>query len=203
MTKASAAMMLFSLGLASAWAVDARLGAIYADASALTKAVDAGRKTATFCFNCHGNDGNSKLPEVPNLAAQNAGYLLVQIGKFVSGERRDPFMQGLMKALSAEERVNIAVFFAEQDRKVIARAAPTNPAGKALFEKVCVACHGAAGLGNDTIPRIANQQPAYVVKSLSLYRQRNGARGDPQMSVVAAKLSDADIRVLADYVAGM
>ena len=34
------------------------------------EAIDAGRERAVLCQSCHGEDGNSKQPEVPNLAGQ-------------------------------------------------------------------------------------------------------------------------------------
>lgn len=197
-----AALAAASLMVAPAVAADAKVSAVLANKAALAKAVAEGGKTASFCFNCHGEDGNSKLPDVPNLAAQNAGYLLVQIGKFASGERTDSFMQGLVKALSEEERINIAVFFSQQTLKKENRGGAPNAAGKALYERVCVTCHGAGGLGDDLIPRIAGQQRNYVVRALTRYRSQDGRR-DPRMSGVAAKLSPADINAVAAFVAAM
>lgn len=199
---ALAALLAMGLGVAPALAADAKAGAVLADKAALAKAVAEGRKAASFCFNCHGEDGNSKLPEVPNLAAQNASYLTVQIGKFASGERSDAFMQGLVKALSEEERANIAVFFSQQPLKKDSHGGGNNPAGKGLYERVCVACHGPTGAGDDVIPRIAGQQRNYVVSALTRYRNKDGRR-DPRMSEVAAKLSPADINAVASFVAAM
>ena len=78
-------------------------------------AEDAGRKASFFCANCHGETGNSKYSEVPNLASQHPAYVLNQIEAFLSGKRKDAFMQGLMKVLSNDEKVGIAVFYASQE----------------------------------------------------------------------------------------
>ena len=50
--------------------------------------IEAGRRIATFCANCHGASGVSAIPNVPNLAAQNPDYLLAQIDAFVTGKRK-------------------------------------------------------------------------------------------------------------------
>lgn len=52
------------------------------DPAAKQEAMRAGRNRALLCSYCHGDDGNSVKPEVPNLAGQNPVYLLDQIGKF-------------------------------------------------------------------------------------------------------------------------
>ena len=82
-----------------------RLKAIQADPAALKTAIEGGRKASSFCVNCHGDDGISKTPEVPNLGGQNPAYLLEQIRKFGNGERVNPFMQGVIKVLKDEERM--------------------------------------------------------------------------------------------------
>jgi cytochrome c553 len=63
---------------------------------------------------------------------------------------------------------------------------------------VCAACHGANGNSdNPVVPSIA-QQPAQFV-STSLYQFREGNRKDPQMSPMAANLSNAEMNELASY----
>ena len=44
-----------------------------------------GQKVAAVCANCHGDNGNSTKPEVPNLAGQNTAYLLEQVRQFADG----------------------------------------------------------------------------------------------------------------------
>ncbi len=167
-------------------------------------AAEAGKRTASFCFNCHGTEGHSTHPETPNLAAQNAAYLLVQMQKFVDGRRKYPFMEGLLKELTDEEKVNIAVYFSTIPAK---KNPPGDPAqisrGKQIFSQICHVCHGDKGLGNEQIARIASQQTPYLIKSLTLYRSSSGERKDPIMSKVASQLTDADIKAVAAYVSSL
>jgi cytochrome c553 len=141
------------------------------------------------------------LPEVPNLASQNAGYLLEQMNKFVQGQRKSSaFMEGMIKALTPEERINIALFLSRQP-VAPKPAGARNVAGKNLYAKLCVSCHGAGGTGTHTIPRLAGQQVAYLEDSLKRYRSGDGERIDPRMAAYTRNLKDADIQNLAAYLA--
>ena len=163
-----------------------RLKAVQADPAALKHAIEAGQKASFFCVNCHGDSGISKIPEVPNLAGQNPAYLLEQIRKFGAGERKDQFMQGLIKVLKDEERVQIALYFGSQTVQP-SKADPVQVArGKELFTKLCVRCHGEAARGDATIPRLAGQQIPYIVSSVTRYRDNTGVRNNQLMSIATS-----------------
>lgn len=66
--------------------------------------------------------------------------------------------------------------------------------------QVCVACHGPEGNSvNPVVPSLA-QQPAQFI-AMQLFQFREGNRKDPQMSAVAAGMSNADMNDLAAYFA--
>lgn len=184
-------------------ALHEKLVQISQDPARLSAAVQRGQKDASVCRHCHGAGGNSVLPEVPNLASQNAGYLLEQMNKFVHGQRKSSaFMEGMIKALTPEERINIALFLSQQP--VALKPAGTRAhsvAGRNLYDKLCVSCHGASGTGTHTIPRLAGQQATYLENSLKRYRKGNGERIDPRMAAYTRNLKDADIQNLAAYLA--
>jgi len=173
-----------------------RLNAMKAN---ITASVAAGKKASFFCANCHGEDGNSKYPEVPNLAGQNPAYLLEQIRKFGSGQRKDEFMQGLIKVLSEDERVQISLFYSEA--KVVPSAA--DPAlvkrGHETYAKLCVRCHGDEARGSDKIARLAGQQKEYLIRSITRYRDKTGERIDPLMQIATAPLSNDEIKAVAAF----
>lgn len=180
-------------------ALQERLKSVSADPAALKQAVEAGKKASFFCANCHGEDGISKSPEVPNLAGQNPAYLLEQIRKFGSGERKDPFMQGLIKVLKDDERLQITLYYAG----VSVRPSPADPAqvarGKGLFDKLCVRCHGEQARGNDAYPRLAGQKLPYLQTSITRYRDQTGVRNNQLMSIATAPLKNEDIVAIAHY----
>lgn len=163
-----------------------------------------GQKSAMFCRHCHGVGGYSVRQDTPNLAGQNEAYLLEQMNKFATGRRKNEFMEGLIKALTPEERTNIALYFSRQP-------APAQPvkntrqveAGKNLYAKLCISCHGMTGSGTEKIPRVAGQHAAYLQQSLKRYRSGSGERIDLQMAAFTRNLKDADIVNLSAYISSL
>lgn len=180
-----------------------RVKALQADPGRWQAAIDAGRRTAEFCANCHGDKGYSKSPEVPNLGGQNPAYLLEQIRKFGAGERKDQFMQGLIKALKDEERLQLAAYYASLDVPAGKADAVLAPRGKDLFVRLCARCHGEAAHGSETIPRLAGQQGEYLKKTITRYRDGTGERIYTLMQVATGGLKNEDITALAAYLTAL
>ena len=64
----------------------------------------------------------------------------------------------------------------------------------------CQVCHGLDGVGTQPgVPNLAGQPVEYLGKALEDYR--DGRREDPQMSIMAENLSDADIADLSAWYA--
>lgn len=180
-----------------------RLTRLAASPAELPAAIRRGQAAASVCRHCHGPGGNSVLPEVPNLASQNADYLLEQMNKFVQGTRKSSdFMTGMIKALTPDERIDIALFLSRQP-VVYAPAARGSAAGKALFGQLCAKCHGDAATGTHRIPRLAGQQVKYLGDSLTRYRSGAGERIDPMMAAYTRNLKDTDIQALAAHLAAL
>jgi cytochrome c553 len=74
-------------------------------------AVAAGKKTAATCAVCHGLDGLSKNPEAPNLAGDNADYIIKQLKAFQSGTRLNDQMSIVAQSLSDEDVRNVAAWY--------------------------------------------------------------------------------------------
>lgn len=180
-------------------AVEARLAALQADPVARQAAIDAGRKASFFCANCHGEQGIAKTDDVPNLAGQHPTYLLEQIRKFGSGERRDPFMQGLIKVLKDDERVQIALFYANNPVPPGKADATQVARGKLMFDKLCARCHGDQAHGSALYPRLAGQKQTYLQTSITHYRDGTGVRNNPLMRIATAPLKNEDVVAIAHY----
>jgi len=71
----------------------------------------AGKAKATLCGGCHGADGISLTPDVPNLAGQKEAYLVKAIKDFRDGNRSNPMMASMAKNLSDADVVDIAAYF--------------------------------------------------------------------------------------------
>jgi len=157
-------------------ALHEKLQQITQDPAKLAATIQRGQKDAAVCRHCHGIGGNSTMPEVPNLASQNASYLLEQMNKFVAGQRKSSaFMEGLVKALTPDERISIALFWSEHPvtNKPVGSSAQS-AAGKAVYHKLCASCHGPSATGTQKIPRLAGQQVVYLEESLKRYRSGTG-----------------------------
>ena len=77
--------------------------------------IDAGKaKVATVCAACHGAAGVSVSDNIPNLAAQRAGYLEGQLKALKDGTRKNAIMNAIAAQLTADEMANVAAYFAAQ-----------------------------------------------------------------------------------------
>jgi cytochrome c553 len=173
------------------------------DATRREQAYAAGKERALFCGYCHGEDGNSKRPHIPNLASQNPIYLFHSFEKFAQGERIDFVMSKLAKKLTFEDRVNVAVYFSQQ--QVVPAVAKGDAVlikrGATLFQRTCIGCHGDHAQGRETMPRLAGQPDEYIRKALTRFRDKDPSRAGSVMIGIAGNLSDADIESLAAYLA--
>jgi len=164
----------------------------------------SGRKVADFCANCHGPHGQSVKPEVPNLAGQNTIYVLAQLGKFSEGKRKQFFMEGLMKALSPEEKVAVAIYYTNQEpRSTPVPDAAMAARGKAIYDKGCYKCHGENGYGNEKNARLAGQGPVYLMTNMKRYQDANAARSDDKMAKAVKSLTEEDMKALVAYIGSM
>jgi cytochrome c553 len=71
----------------------------------------AGKARSASCAGCHGAQGISSNPLWPNLAGQQAGYLVKQLTAFRDGSRTDPMMTPMAKPLTDEDIRNLAAWY--------------------------------------------------------------------------------------------
>jgi len=174
--------------------------------------LERGKQLATtVCAACHGPDGNSTIPANPVLAGQVGDYIATQLAAFKSGARPSPIMQGMAAPLSPEDMRSVGAYYqAQKPAGNTARDKALATRGQALWRggnksiglPACAGCHGAGGHGIAAqYPRLAGQHPDLTVGWLKAYA--SGARPHAVMSLVAAKLSENDMKALAEYAAGL
>lgn len=170
------------------------------------------------CGACHGVDGNSAAPANPRLAQQHYEYLYKQLLDYTVRQgqlrpaRENAIMNGFASQLSDDDKRNVSAWFAGQAAPLdTARNKQTLDLGQRIWraglpEKsvpACSGCHNPAGLGIPTqYPRLAAQHADYVDATLRDFRQ-GVRRNNPAMQEIAAKLSDAEMRAVADFVQGL
>lgn len=167
------------------------------------------------CAACHTADGNSVVAVNPKLAGQHPEYIAKQLADLKANKtRKNAVMMGFAGGLSPEDMRNVAAYYSEQKPKDgTARSAQGAKLGERIYrggiaEKgvaACAGCHGPAGAGIPAqYPRIAGQWADYTKAQLAAFRSGERAN-DPagMMRGVAARLSDAEMAAVADYIAGL
>lgn len=187
----------------------AQIAEIEKDPAKRKVAYDAGHERMMLCSHCHGEDGNSLRPEIPNLAAQNPSYLIEQVQKFADGRRKNFVMQTLASNFTLEDKVNLAVYFNAQTVKPVAADPLIAAKAERIYKSVCQLCHGETGKGAEGYARIAGQRPQYVITTLQRFRAAaqhtvdaaDIKRSSTRMEQVTQRLTDQEIEALAHYIA--
>ena len=164
------------------------------------------------CAACHAADGSRGAPVNPIIAGQHPEYLVKQLAEFKSGKRENPIMKGMAAALSEEDMVNVAAFYAsKQAKQGFARNKDTIRLGEKIYRggilerkvPACAGCHGPTGVGIPAqFPRLSGQHSEYTEAQLIAFRS-GGRVNSAQMMAIAAPMSDREIKAVADYVAGL
>ncbi len=212
-------MKLFALLLAAALTTPAAfvLAQDAAPKPAAAKAAkpDLAKGEASFagaCAACHGADGNSGTPLNPILAQQHPQYLVKQLQEFKSGKRANAVMSGMAATLSDEDMKNVAYWLHSKtakpgfakDKELVALGERIYRGGIADRQvAACAGCHSPNGAGIPAqYPRLGGQHADYLSAQLTGFR--DGLRkNNLQMSQVAAKLNDREIKAVSDYIAGL
>ena len=158
----------------------------------------------TLCGTCHGEDGNSRMQNIPSLAGQPEFYVLNQLFLMREGVRRIEVMTPFVKDLKDDEMDALAKHYARLAPKPSDE--PTDPAlvqrGTELANaRRCGSCHLPSLAGQDQMPRLAKQRIDYLVLTMKSYRDSPRPGADTAMSAAVAGLSDADLTALAHYAA--
>ncbi len=185
-----------------------------------------GESLVATCAACHGSDGNSASALFPKIAGLGEKYLFKQLQDIKSGARSIPEMTGLLDNSSDQDLADMAAFFASKsiqlsgakDSELMLNSGEKVQA-LALGEKVyragnhetnvpaCSGCHSPRGLGNAPAgyPRLSGQYAEYIEKQLQNFkagtRQNDGE--SRTMRSVAEHMSDAEIKAVAAYIAGL
>lgn len=168
--------------------------------------------STSVCMACHTNDGSRGSPANPILQGQHPDYLVKQLAEFKAGKRNNPIMRGFASALSPEDMKNVSAFYATKHAKPgFAKNKDTVQLGESIYRggiadrnvPACSGCHSPSGAGIPAqYPRLAGQHADYAEAQLVAFR--SGARANSaQMTGIAAKLNDREIKALADYIAGL
>ncbi|WP_299971567.1 c-type cytochrome [uncultured Roseobacter sp.] len=159
---------------------------------------EAGRKVANMCRTCHGIDGFATIPIAPHIGGEAVEYLESQLMAFKTGGREHEMMSVVAAGLSAQQISDVAAWYASH-RAVATFPDGVSPSGA---PQACVSCHGADGISQLLdAPHLAGETNIYIDTQLKAFKRGN--RQHEIMSDIAAELSDAEIRAIADWYAAV
>lgn len=168
------------------------------------------------CTSCHGATGHDSVsPNIPKLAGQNKGYLVLQLEYFAKaddGPRNNPLMSAIAADLSRAKRQEVTAFYAAQPHPEVSTPNRADLGqgerlykGGALQKMVmaCSACHQltARGYASAHITALSGQYAEYLIEQLQQYR--DGTRFNSMMTRLAQRLSDQQIEAVAYYFQGV
>lgn len=219
-------LMLGASVFTSSFAADGAAGPSKPDAAKGGQLFDQGDASRGIiaCASCHGAAGNSTIPANPNLAAQSHEYLVKQLTDFqIKAGAKLPIRNGaggnptpmtaMAQPLTPADMQNVALYLATQPLKEPATAGYEKLVehGQKIWRgglpdrnvPACAACHSANGAGIPAqYPRLSGQFPGYIEEQLKLFRSGERANSEP-MHAIADRMSDTDIKAVADYAAGL
>lgn len=164
------------------------------------------------CGACHTSDGSRGSPANPIIAGQHPEYLTKQLSEFKSGKRNNPIMKGFASALSDDDMRNVAAFYSSKAAKPgFAKNKDLIALGEKIYRggiadkqvPACAGCHSPNGAGIPAqYPRVGGQHADYAEAQLTAFRSGQRANSVP-MAAIASRLSDREIKAVADYMAGL
>jgi len=166
----------------------------------------------TACITCHGPKGQSAIGTWPKLSAQHAAYTAKQLKNFKEGTRANPIMMGMSTTLTEQDMANISAFLSKQPvSQGVAQNRETIQLGQSIYRggiaakgvPACAGCHSPNGAGIPAqYPLLGGQWSEYTNAQLMAFRE--GVRKNSnQMTMIATKLSDQEMKAVADYMAGL
>jgi len=178
---------------------------------ALYNAGDATRGVVA-CITCHGPKGQSAVATWPKLSAQHAAYTAKQLKNFKEGARVNAIMMGMSMPLNEQDMINIGTFLSQQaPSQGVAQNKDALTLGKSIYGggiaskgvPACAGCHSPNGAGIPAqYPRQGGQWAEYSYNQLVNFREGT-RKNSTQMTSIATKLSDQEMKAVSDYMAGL
>jgi cytochrome c553 len=144
------------------------------------------QKTVATCGTCHGVDGRSISPTFPNLAAQSAPYIELQLHAF----KDQTLAAYFSKQPAARNKGGDAALIALGSR-IFTEGVPSRQV------QACASCHGPHAEGLAVFPRLAGQHAPYLLKQLLVIQ--SVLRSAPVMHGVIKDLTREQMEAVAAY----
>ncbi|WP_409560931.1 c-type cytochrome [Hyphomicrobium sp. MC8b] len=158
------------------------------------------------CAGCHGENGIPQQKTTPVIWGQNQGYLYIQLRDFKRGARKNDQMSAVAEGLSKDDMKALAAHFSGLKWPNIQQPSPSKDVTKHALTVIgsigCTSCHLDQYQGDSTTPRLAGQQAAYLLKTMTDFRDHSRAN-NPGMSDLMNAAQPADLDPIAQYLASL
>lgn len=180
--------------------------AIAADAPAVMTGASTSMLAQT-CNGCHGFNGASEGPAIPNIGGVSKDYMIELMKGFKSGDVKSTIMGRIAKGYTDEEIEQISGYFADQGYVAAKQDfdASQVDTGAKLHDKYCEKCHAEGGTSKeDDSGILAGQWTPYLHWSLDDFQ--SGSREMPKkmkkkVEALMEKEGDAGVQALLNYYA--
>jgi cytochrome c553 len=169
------------------------------------------------CIRCHGQEGFSNDPQVPNLAGIDKLTMWKQLNDFRAGKRKSAIMNPVAQALEIPDYADLAAYYSmlpiypdPQDVRSFPQPVPagthTSAAARLIFGgdgmrgiPPCQACHGPIGKKNGA-PSLLAQNSDYIEGELKAFAS-GGRTNDINMPMrtIASLMTDDEKQAVAAY----
>jgi cytochrome c553 len=169
------------------------------------------------CNHCHGEEGFSSLPGLPNLAGMDRLSFWKQMQDFRSGKRTSPLMQGIAEGFSARSTADLAAYYAmlptasdPQDNRAFPQPMQDRSGASMAIRLIifgdggrgmppCQSCHGPVSYVKGA-PPLSTQNSNYLEHQLELFSDGNRANDiNIRMRSIARQLTPEEKTAVSDY----
>ncbi len=181
----------------------------YATVMKSPRDVARGQQLFQACAVCHGPSGaGSGDGLVPAIAAQHFQVLVRQLIDYRYSKRWDPRMESVARGHMLPDAAAIAAvasYVSQLPRQPVIGVGDGEftAHGHRVYERMCASCHGVDGQGNasTTVPRIAGQHYAYLLRQLHDAVDNRRPNFSPEHVRLLKGFQYAEFTGVADYVA--
>jgi cytochrome c553 len=175
--------------------------------------VKRGKETYEICGACHLPTGAGRPDGTfPQLAGQHTTVLIKQMADIRMGLRDNPTMYPFAKEMTdPQDLADTSAYIqslcipVDHGKYEGADAAKQVAAGKELYEKQCVECHGANGEGvkEKFYPVIAGQHYKYLLRQMTEIRDGHRRNANPDMVKVIKPYTNDQLVAISAYQASL